>query len=164
MSYEHNIFWSEIPKNAKIYDLGGSWVVHMPDGRKGLVYWTGNDAGKAQDMLKMRALPKERMPKEEPKKAERTSREQKEIDSNMKQFKAEHPEIYGRKHVRSRCKCGAFLANRDRDRPVSSRYTTICKKCNTTYDDGIEMFKKNHPEIYGEKSSCTIICKFPRRK
>ena len=58
MTYEHNIFWSDIPKDAKIYDLGGSWVVHMPDGRKGVVYWNGESARKAQDMLRMRALPK----------------------------------------------------------------------------------------------------------
>lgn len=63
MSYEHNIFWSDIPKDAQIYDLGQSWVVHMPDGRKGLVYWTGETAGAAQNMLKLRALPKEKMPK-----------------------------------------------------------------------------------------------------
>jgi hypothetical protein len=62
MEYPHNIFWSDIPKDAKIYDLGSSWVVHMPDGRKGVVYWTGNDAGKAQNMLKMRALPKSALP------------------------------------------------------------------------------------------------------
>jgi hypothetical protein len=62
MSYGHNILWSNIPKNAQIYDLGGSWVVHMPDGRKGLVYWGSTDDSKAQNMLKMRALPKSRMP------------------------------------------------------------------------------------------------------
>jgi len=113
MSYEHNIFWSEIPRDAKIYDLGQSWVVHMPDGRKGLVYWTGDDAGKAQTMLKTRALPKERMPcknwrwngfpgdecvcgapkiHHDPSKLSRADK--KKIDDSVEQFKKEHPEIY----------------------------------------------------------------------
>jgi len=113
MSYEHNIFWSDIPKDAQIYDLGHSWVVHMPDGRKGLVYWTGETAGKAQAMLKMRALSKDKMPKEACKKwrwdgmpgetcscgapksdHKRTRAEQRVIDASVKQFKAEHPEVY----------------------------------------------------------------------
>lgn len=63
-SYDKNIFWSEIPKDAKVYDLGSSYVVHMPDGTKGVVYWTGSDAGKAQDFLKMKALPKSALEKE----------------------------------------------------------------------------------------------------
>lgn len=62
MEYPHNILWSDIPKDAKIYDLEGSWVVHMPDGRKGLVYWSGNDAVKAQNTLRLRALPKSALP------------------------------------------------------------------------------------------------------
>lgn len=55
--YTHNIFWRDIPKTAKVYELEGAYVVHMPDGRKGTAYWTGNDAGKAQAMLDIRALP-----------------------------------------------------------------------------------------------------------
>jgi hypothetical protein len=113
MSYEHNIFWSDIPKNAQIYDLGGSWVVHMPDGRKGLVYWTGEDAGKAHAMLKIRALPKGAIPKETTSKpcckwrwngfpgdecvcghSKSDHKSDTEIDADVAKFKEDHPEIY----------------------------------------------------------------------
>lgn len=57
MPTDTNIFWSEIPKDATIYDLGASWVAQMPDGKTSLVYWTGNEAAKAQSFLKMKAIP-----------------------------------------------------------------------------------------------------------
>ena len=110
MSYEHNIFWSDIPKDAQIYDMGSSWVVHMPDGRKGLVYWTGETAGSAQRMLKVRAMSKDRIPKEEPKKKE-------------------------------------------------PNYTLAAQR------KDVKRIRREHPEIYGKSpGSCTIVCKFPRRR
>lgn len=118
MEYPHNIFWSDIPKDAKIYDLGQSWVVHMPDGRKGLVYWTGQDATKAQNMLKMRALPKEKLPGPSP---------------NLPNFRNT---VKTQKKSRDRCReCGAFLpaARRDRNHPTDC--TTVCTRCGEVYED-----------------------------
>lgn len=132
MSYEHNILWSNIPKNAQIYDLGGSWVVHMPDGRKGLVYWGSTDAGKAQNMLKMRALPKERLPCKK---------------WRWNGFPGDE------------CSCGAPKIHHE---VPSKRARAEQKKI----DESVEQFKKDHPEVYGGKSSgvCTIVCKFPRKR
>jgi hypothetical protein len=52
-----NIFWSDIPPGAKVYDLGGSYAVRLANGQAACVYWTGTDAGRAQAMLKVRAIP-----------------------------------------------------------------------------------------------------------
>ena len=52
-----NIFWSDIPKSSTVYDLKASFVAVDTEGRAALVYWTGNDAGRAQQRLKMRAVP-----------------------------------------------------------------------------------------------------------
>ena len=56
--YEHNFEWSKIPKDAKVYDLGSSYVVHMPDGRKGLIFWDSHNATKAVNWCRKVALPK----------------------------------------------------------------------------------------------------------
>ncbi len=53
--YPHNFEWHKIPKDAKVYDLGGAFTVHHPDGRKGVAYWGSHDAGKAQATLRHRA-------------------------------------------------------------------------------------------------------------
>jgi hypothetical protein len=50
-----NMFWSEIPKDATVKDLGGSYIAITKDGKRYLVYWTGQDASKAQSFLKMKA-------------------------------------------------------------------------------------------------------------
>lgn len=52
---DKNIFWTDIPKSAKVKDLGASYLAILADGTRALVYWTGNDAGKAQAWLRMRA-------------------------------------------------------------------------------------------------------------
>jgi len=89
--YKYNIFWSDIPKDAEIYDLGKSYVAHLSDGRKGLVYWVGEEAGKAQRMLKARALPKESRP---PPSKRRTAKEIAKIKVQVEEFKKQHPEVY----------------------------------------------------------------------
>jgi hypothetical protein len=58
MSYEDNIFWSEIPKDAVVYDTGHGFAVHTQDGRMAVAYWTGDQATQAQAALRKRARPK----------------------------------------------------------------------------------------------------------
>lgn len=134
MSYEHNIFWSDIPRDAQIYDMGQSWVVHMPDGRKGLVYWTGETAGKAQAMLKMRALPKERMPCKK---------------WRWNGFPGDE------------CVCGAPKIHHEHTkvRKEESNHTLAAQR------KDVKRIRNEHPEIYGKSpGSCTIVCKFPRKR
>lgn len=143
MEYPHNIFWSDIPKDAKIYDLGQSWVVHMPDGRKGLVYWTGNDVGKAQNMLKIRSLPKSMLPGPTPdmpnfRNTTKTACGKWRWDGQPgdKCVCGVPKDGHETAKKRDRCrKCGVFLpaARRDRDHPTDC--TTICSRCGTTYED-----------------------------
>lgn len=134
MSYEHNIFWSDIPKDAKIYDLGQSWVVHMPDGRKGLVYWTGQDSAKAQAMLKARALPKGMMPGP---------------PANLPNFRNAVKTACGRwrwdGHPGDTCVCGV----------PKDGHKTAKKR------DSIAKHAPKPPET--SSGVCTIVCKFPRR-
>ena len=51
-----NIFWSEIPKGTKIYNHGSSWSVVIKR-KRFVVFWTGEEAGKAQRFLNANSVP-----------------------------------------------------------------------------------------------------------
>ena len=50
-----NIYWREIPTDARVVDLGPSFVVVLSDGTRGGAYWTGEEAAQAQHWLQKRA-------------------------------------------------------------------------------------------------------------
>lgn len=51
MRYEANIHWTTLNHQDDVYDLGPCWVVHKANGNEGLVFWLGEEAGKAQAYL-----------------------------------------------------------------------------------------------------------------
>ena len=111
MNYDKNIFWSDIPKEAKIYDLGSSYVVHMPDGTKGLVFWTGSDSVKAQDFLRSRALPKNVLDREELLRKVESDAEQKVTNLGEEEFQKLLSKSVGHERVALLRKAADQLSN-----------------------------------------------------
>lgn len=51
-----NVEWNKIPHDARVKDLGSSFVVTFADGRKAIAFWGSTDAGRAQSFLRRRAI------------------------------------------------------------------------------------------------------------
>lgn len=53
---EGNVFWRDIPANARVVEMSHGWAVHFHGGKTATAFWGGQESREAQRWLRARAI------------------------------------------------------------------------------------------------------------